>query len=306
MTATVITAALAPAYRRETAISTIVVATDGSSHAVRAGDAAQDLARRLGAAVHVVSAWDVVMPAYVAPGIGSAVLWVEAEAEARQLARHAADKLDEAGVGEVVTHVVEGRPSRRITEIADEVSADVIVMGSRGRGPLRRLVLGSTSEEVLHTTSRPVLIARGGANAWPPRRVVAAHDGSSTAHDAARLAGVLASALGIPLTLVGVVPPARGGRQSAGGPPVLAETRDVLESAATRIADRVGVRPDVDIRVGDPAHELLAGVDVEPSTLMVLGTSGAQSRHRIGSTAGKIIHSSPGPVLLVPASRRRG
>jgi nucleotide-binding universal stress UspA family protein len=81
----------------------------------------------------------------------------------------------------------------------------------------------------------------------------------------------------------------------------------MLGSAATRIADLVGFLPAVEIRCGDTAHQLLALTAEEPSTLIALGAGGAamRSRHTIGSTATKIVHSSPGPVLLVPESMRR-
>jgi nucleotide-binding universal stress UspA family protein len=50
--------------------------------------------------------------------------------------------------------------SERVLAAAREHDADVIVMGSRGRGDLAGLVLGSTAHKVIHLADRPVLVVR--------------------------------------------------------------------------------------------------------------------------------------------------
>jgi nucleotide-binding universal stress UspA family protein len=74
----------------------------------------------------------------------------------------AVDKLTAAGVkahGHVGTTIF-GYAARSIVDDAIEHAVDVIVMGSRGRGDLAGLVLGSTAHKVIHLTDRPVLIVR--------------------------------------------------------------------------------------------------------------------------------------------------
>jgi nucleotide-binding universal stress UspA family protein len=56
--------------------------------------------------------------------------------------------------------LVEGASGQMIIHVADEVDADVIVVGSHGRGWFKRVVIGSISEYVLHHSSRPVLVVR--------------------------------------------------------------------------------------------------------------------------------------------------
>jgi nucleotide-binding universal stress UspA family protein len=84
----------------------------------------------------------------------------QTEAEAKVAA--AVDKLTEAGVkayGEV-RNTLFGYAGREIVDDAIAHDVDVIVMGSRGRGDLAGLILGSTAHKVIHFADRPVLIVR--------------------------------------------------------------------------------------------------------------------------------------------------
>ncbi len=64
------------------------------------------------------------------------------------------------GVFDFFVHARLGRPADEILGVASDVSADLIVVGSHGHGPLGRLVLGSVSDRVLHGARCPVLIVR--------------------------------------------------------------------------------------------------------------------------------------------------
>jgi len=84
----------------------------------------------------------------------------ESDAEAEVTA--AVEELTTAGVTAhgVIRDTVFGHAAREIIEDAREHQADVIVMGSRGRGDLAGLVLGSTAHKVIHLADRPVLVVR--------------------------------------------------------------------------------------------------------------------------------------------------
>jgi len=84
----------------------------------------------------------------------------ESDAEAEVTA--AVEELTAAGVTAhgVIRDTVFGHAAREIIEDAREHQADVIVMGSRGRGDLAGLVLGSTAHKVIHLADRPVLVVR--------------------------------------------------------------------------------------------------------------------------------------------------
>jgi nucleotide-binding universal stress UspA family protein len=86
----------------------------------------------------------------------------ESESEAEAAVTSALESLNAAGIrahGEV-RDTLFGHAAREIIEEARERGADVIVMGSRGRGDLAGLVLGSTAHKVIHLADRPVLVVR--------------------------------------------------------------------------------------------------------------------------------------------------
>jgi nucleotide-binding universal stress UspA family protein len=59
-----------------------------------------------------------------------------------------------------LTRLLVGGAARRIIDYANEIDADLIVVGSRGLGPVGGTLLGSVSRKVLHDAKRPVLIVR--------------------------------------------------------------------------------------------------------------------------------------------------
>ena len=135
----------------------ILVAVDHSEISDRALDAARDLALLSEGEVWVLH----MREREVAVKTGVA-LSDESMDEARAAVAAAVDKLTAAGVkahGDVGTTLF-GYAARNIVDDAKEHDVDVIVMGSRGRGDLAGLILGSTAHKVIHLADRPVLIVR--------------------------------------------------------------------------------------------------------------------------------------------------
>jgi nucleotide-binding universal stress UspA family protein len=86
----------------------------------------------------------------------------ESDNEATAAVESAVKALNEAGLnahGEI-RETVFGHAAREIVEDAKLHDVGVIVMGSRGRGDLTGLVVGSTAHKVIHLTDRPVLVVR--------------------------------------------------------------------------------------------------------------------------------------------------
>jgi nucleotide-binding universal stress UspA family protein len=138
----------------------LLVAFDGSSRAEGALAEAIDLARGSNARLTVVTVfsehWSWALGAgYPGPGNG---LREEAERSFRTLLDAAVDRVpDEVPVTKIFRRGAAG------PTILDEVSSgsyDLIVMGSRGRGGIPSLLLGSVSRRVIRTSSVPVLVVR--------------------------------------------------------------------------------------------------------------------------------------------------
>ena len=137
---------------------TILAPVDGSAPSDAAADHAIELARDAGATLSVVSVVDV--GSLSAAKLDSEALLDGYEAEAERNVEAVADRAREAGVA-VETAVLRGTPYRSILDRIDAVDADLVVLGSRGRGGIARALLGSTTDRVLRLSPIPVLVLPG-------------------------------------------------------------------------------------------------------------------------------------------------
>ncbi len=135
----------------------ILVAVDHSEVSERALAAARELALLSHGEV-----WVVHLREREAMGKTGLLTSAESSDEATEAATTAAADLTRAGIKAhaVVRDTVFGKAAQEIVSDAAGIGADVIVMGSRGRGDLAGLVLGSTAHKVIHLADRPVLVVR--------------------------------------------------------------------------------------------------------------------------------------------------
>lgn len=132
----------------------IVVAYDASEGSKAALKKAAALAARDGASLTVVEAVAGKVPS-PAPG-GPPLAKPEKRAMAREDLRRAIDEVDPDLLAS--GWVIGGPPAKGIHAVAEDIGADLIVTGSRARGPVTRAVLGSVSTEILHGSSCDVLV----------------------------------------------------------------------------------------------------------------------------------------------------
>jgi nucleotide-binding universal stress UspA family protein len=135
----------------------ILVAVDHSEVSERALTAARELALLSHGEV-----WVVHLRERESMGKTGLLTFAESSDEATDSVMAAVAGLTGAGIKThaVVRDTVFGYAAREIVSDAAGVGADVIVMGTRGRGDLAGLVLGSTAHKVIHLADRPVLVVR--------------------------------------------------------------------------------------------------------------------------------------------------
>ena len=136
----------------------IVVGTDGSETANRALAEAMRYAKALDAELHIVSAFEPIHGAKVSSPSDAAVEHhsVPADAQVRTVVDEAAAHARTGGF-EPTTHTVSGDPADALLDVADELGASLIVVGSRGMHGMKR-VLGSVPNKVSHSARCSVLI----------------------------------------------------------------------------------------------------------------------------------------------------
>ena len=141
--------------------TTILLATDGSKEAQLAATTAADLTEKTNSELHVVTVGPD-YPLYELPEHPADFEDVlrKNRREAKEMLEQQAKQMEEAGVTINETHLREGRASEEIVQVAEEIGAGLIVMGSRGYGRLRRALLGSVSDAVVRHAHCPVTIVR--------------------------------------------------------------------------------------------------------------------------------------------------
>lgn len=136
--------------------SRILVALDGSEISRTAYSRALALARENNAELHTITV------------VNSPHMWKDdspanqtrSETDAKQLLDELEQTAKEAGVS-CTPHLVAGHPGDRIVSTADEIDADLIIVGSLGKSHIDRLLLGSVSAYVTQYSIRNIMIIRG-------------------------------------------------------------------------------------------------------------------------------------------------
>jgi nucleotide-binding universal stress UspA family protein len=282
----------------------ILLATDGSEDARRATEAAADLAGKSGSELHVVHVWHDV------PGFAHAFVKRELRRQGQEILDEQVQKIEASGGTVTRAHLRGGRTSDEIIELSEELGVGLLVVGSRGLGTVRRILIGSHSEEIVHHARVPVLVVRRGESAWPPSRVIIGEDFSDDARKAGELAASIGALYGSQVLLIYAhpdlpeVPPGEA-REAAAHELSGAREQDEerLEGRADELGELLGSRPEVRVSDGYPAAVVLQAAHREtPPPLIAVGSRGIAGirRTRLGSVSTKVVTASPGPVLVYP------
>jgi nucleotide-binding universal stress UspA family protein len=212
--------------------------------------------------------------------------------------------------------VTVGSPSDAILQTGRRLKAGLIVMGTHGLGGFQKLLLGSTTEQVLRQTEWPVLVVPGGAVRLPAaeqpdvqlKRILLATDFRESAMAASQWAADLASDIRVPLVLAHVVEPVVV-------PPwwqaLVADFESDRVASGQRMLARLSAsfrdtHNDCVVSVGRPA-ETIASLAVEYGAgLVVMGLVNPEDSdpRPPGSIAYRVLRIAHLPVVVVPALRR--
>lgn len=278
-------------------------ATDAGADAVALGTR---LAAATGASLDLV---------VVLPGEERSVITPPDAGYDRYLQQQAQDWLTDAAATvpasvDVRTHVRYGESfAEGLVSTADEFGASHIVVGAANGGLRGRHRLGTVATELLHSSDVPVVLAPEGSRRVDPgtglTRVTAAigtrPGADALLHESVALAAAAGARLRL-LSLVSVDLPASvdtGVIRIAGA----AHADDVLAKALAALPD--GLDADVVVARGESVEDAVSHLGWEPGELAVVGSSRLAQPRRLflGSTAAKMLHELPVPMVVVPRTR---
>ena len=288
-------------------INGIVVGVDGSEQGEGALRWAAEEAARRGVPLNIATAYTIPVFAASSMDAGYATLDDEAIREgAEEVAREARESVDLPGL-EVRTLVESGDAAGVLLDFSAQ--ADLVVVGSRGRGGFVGRLLGSVSSALpAHAKCPTVVVPLPPAGEEVPARrdvVAVGVDGSERARRAVLVAAEQAQRLGVPLRVVCSVPPISGSLAwmpaTTDQDEVLADVRHHLDNGLLWLSSHFpGLRLESEVIEGAPAETLIR--ESATSLLLVTGSRGRGgfTGMLLGSTSQGVLHHAKGPVMVVP------
>jgi len=283
-------------------LPSILVATDGSITSSSACTAADLIAARRGARVHVLSVlrpYPVIVPPL---GVLSAASWID-RAGAERIEKTIRAQL--ASISRSVEWTTETRvgvPASVVARTASDRRADLIIIGESHHGRFDRLIGEETSTQLARRVKLPLLVASA-AMCRLPRRVVIAF--GLTSDDFSGLAAAL-EILGAPSSVSCVHVQPRSEFLGVDWAEYDGEYRDrvkvTFERMENALASFPGMHPELVVLHGDPVTELNGYAESVKADMTVLGikSRGAGSFVPGGGIAMKMLRSSHRSVLLIP------
>jgi len=289
----------------------IVIGLDGSPHSLVGRDLVASLSWPAGTTVQLVGAYQ--LPVDWSGGLGSTASWMGELHDAirdglTEQLRAAADPLVTAGLT-VEQAVRLGRAADVLLDAARDLEADLVVVGSRGLGGLKAMLIGSVAGEVAEHATCPVIVAR------TPRieRLLVATDGSPAAEQIPEQLDGLGIFTGLQTDVVAVAVPDSPAFELLVGIYTLGDDRLEQERAAlaakaetdaqgmaTRLT-AIGIPAEPHSRRGDPATEIVAHAEEIAADLIAVGSRGLSGLDRLllGSVARNVLTQAEASVLVV-------
>lgn len=266
-----------------------LVASDTSEFSTAAVREAINMAKCCNAELHIMSLVAIGME-YEAMGVN--IIRQEIDTVKAHL-----DKIKEqaiaAGVTSCHTHLIQGKSiHQEIVALADEIRADLIIMGRRGRRGLARAMLGHATAMVIGQAHCNILVVPR-ASEIKGRQFLVATDGSRFAENAIITTTKLGAICKTPVTVVSVNNPSHSEERKS-------VAYEAVNHAAAHMHDK-GVNVNTKTLVGIPAVAITELAKEINADLIITGSHGRTGLDRvlIGSTSERILNETPCAVLVV-------
>ena len=279
----------------------MLLATDGSEDAELAATTAVGLARSTASELHVVHTWRPVPSVHF-----DALIRREMEREAQEILDEQVKQIEGLGSTVAQSRLREGDAAEEIVAFEEEIGAGLLVLGSRGRGRMRRALMGSVSDAVVRHARCPVMVVR-----WKPvifpAKILLATDGSEEANVATRIVTALGERTEseVHVVHVGEIPfthyPDRFGYR----PPLYEEdereARELLEAQIEKMKGAGAIVAQAHLRLGRADEEIVVLAEELGVDLIAMGSRGLGrvSRALIGSVSDSAVRNAHCPVLVV-------
>jgi nucleotide-binding universal stress UspA family protein len=285
----------------------ILIAVDGSDESFHALRALEHLARA--EKLIVLNALDVPRLAY--PMGGEPRVMEDFSLSIQQAMQEDSERLLERvasllpmKTGPLSKQIERGTPAEAILAAAEKEKAGLIVLGSRGLGPVKELLLGSVSHRVVSHAACPTLVVNRPMRSL--RRILMAVQGSEDAEALTKFLAAKPFKEPVEITVVTVLPAAQ-----PLFPPGFAKIDELIEKAV------VGARAFVEetasalsklqyhakgyILMGAPALAILQEASASAPDLILMGSHGRRgaTRFLLGSVSHAVLHRAPCPLLIV-------
>jgi nucleotide-binding universal stress UspA family protein len=277
----------------------VLLATDGSGDAELAATTAASLAKSTGSELHVVHVWRPVPSVHF-----DALIRQEMRREAQEILDAQVKKIEGLGATVAEVHLREGDASEEITALAAEIGVGLAAVGSRGRGKIRRLLMGSVSDAVVRHAHCPVVVARWKPVAFPAR-ILLATDGSEEATLATQTTTDLGERTGSELHVVhvGERPPThypdRHGYRALYEEDER-EARQLLEAQIEKMKAAGATVAQAHLRIGRADEEVVVLAEDLGVDLIAMGGRGLGGARRalMGSVSDSVVRHAHCPVLV--------
>jgi nucleotide-binding universal stress UspA family protein len=282
----------------------ILLATDGSTEAELAAETASALAKRTGSELHVLHVLalpiDTQDPSSFEPEVRR-----QMEERSRATLEELVGGIESSGGKVSGSHLGVGRPDAQIVEKGEEIGTGLIVMGSRGYGPIRQALIGSVSDSVVRHAHCPVMVVRGEPLAFPTN-ILLATDGSEQADIATATVVDVAQRTDSELHVVHVgevrpvYHPERHG-YIVRYEELQKEAQHLLDGQVEEIESAGGTVASAHLRMGHPDTEIVGLAGRLGAGLIVVGSRGRGPLRRalMGSVSDSMIRHAHCPVMVV-------